>query len=195
MRPLFPALMAILALALFALPVAACGGSGGDNSGVDGGDFVTATLPNPLPTAIIIGATTPGPSSGTGTVHTVADGDTLSAIADRYGVSVEAIMAANSITDPTSLSVGQQLTIPGSGVLGSTATPPAAIETSTPASASTPDASGQCAHEVVDGDVADGIAGALGITVEEIAALNNTTVDDLRSLSVGDVLVVPCAAQ
>ena len=39
-------------------------------------------------------------------------GQTLSAIAQAYKVSVKAIMRANNITDPTKLQVGQTLFIP-----------------------------------------------------------------------------------
>lgn len=46
--------------------------------------------------------------------YTVVAGDTLGAIAAWYGVTVEAIVAANDITDPASLQVGQVLLIPGS---------------------------------------------------------------------------------
>ena len=44
--------------------------------------------------------------------HTVEAGQTLSAIAQAYKVSVKAIMRANTITDPTKLRVGQTLFIP-----------------------------------------------------------------------------------
>lgn len=44
--------------------------------------------------------------------HTVEAGQTLSAIALAYKVSVKAIMQANNITDPTKLRVGQTLFIP-----------------------------------------------------------------------------------
>jgi murein DD-endopeptidase MepM/ murein hydrolase activator NlpD len=44
--------------------------------------------------------------------HVVQDGDTLGGIASLYGISVEALMQANGLTDPDSLSVGQVLTIP-----------------------------------------------------------------------------------
>jgi LysM repeat protein len=44
-------------------------------------------------------------------IYTVRAGDTLSAIARRYGVTVEAIMAANGLTNYT-IRVGQQLKIP-----------------------------------------------------------------------------------
>jgi D-alanyl-D-alanine carboxypeptidase len=43
----------------------------------------------------------------------VQEGDTLGAIAARYGVSVEAIAAANGIADPASIQVGQVLVVPG----------------------------------------------------------------------------------
>lgn len=44
--------------------------------------------------------------------HTVEAGQTLSAIALAYKVSVKVIMQANNITDPTKLRVGQTLFIP-----------------------------------------------------------------------------------
>lgn len=49
---------------------------------------------------------------GSGYSHVVEAGQTLSAIAEAYGVSVRAIMKANKIADPTKLQVGQKLFIP-----------------------------------------------------------------------------------
>lgn len=51
------------------------------------------------------------PSSGR-RVHIIQAGDTLTSIAAYYGVTPEAIMAANDITDPNRLVVGKQLIIP-----------------------------------------------------------------------------------
>ncbi|GAB4526451.1 MAG: hypothetical protein Kow0063_00730 [Anaerolineae bacterium] len=45
-------------------------------------------------------------------LYVVQQGDTLGAIAIRFGVSVEAIQAANGIDDPARLRVGQELIIP-----------------------------------------------------------------------------------
>jgi murein DD-endopeptidase MepM/ murein hydrolase activator NlpD len=45
--------------------------------------------------------------------YTVEPGDTISAIAARFGVSMESLLAANSITNPDLLQVGQTLLIPG----------------------------------------------------------------------------------
>jgi LysM repeat protein len=42
----------------------------------------------------------------------VQKGDTLRAIADKFGVSVEALVEANEIADPNAIVVGQYLTIP-----------------------------------------------------------------------------------
>jgi len=44
----------------------------------------------------------------------VARGDTFYKIAQRYNVSVGRLMAANGVTDPRELRIGQVLTIPGS---------------------------------------------------------------------------------
>lgn len=45
--------------------------------------------------------------------YTVQPGDTLSAIAVTYGVSINDLMAANGISDPDSIFAGQELRIPG----------------------------------------------------------------------------------
>lgn len=60
---------------------------------------------------------TPPPASSTVsgvTTHTVQPGETLYSLSRRYGVSVEALQAANNLTG-TLIRVGQQLQVPSSG--------------------------------------------------------------------------------
>jgi N-acetylmuramoyl-L-alanine amidase len=56
------------------------------------------------------GGTTRG--SDTGRTYRIRPGDTLSEIAQRHGVSLEALQAANPLDDPHRLRVGTTLTIP-----------------------------------------------------------------------------------
>jgi LysM repeat protein len=63
------------------------------------------------------------PSVPSGSIHVVQRGDTLSAIALRYGTTVAALMAANRLANPNFIYVGQRLTIP-SGVATPTPAPP-----------------------------------------------------------------------
>jgi LysM repeat protein len=63
------------------------------------------------------GAYTAPPPAGnygaaSGRSHTVASGDNLSKIARRYGVTTDALMRANNLTDPNFIRAGQTLTIP-----------------------------------------------------------------------------------
>lgn len=44
--------------------------------------------------------------------YTVQSGDTLGSIAQQYGVSVEALMSANKLSDANTLEIGQALTVP-----------------------------------------------------------------------------------
>ncbi len=53
------------------------------------------------------------------TTHVVVRGDTLSGLAQRYGVSVRAIQSANNLSG-TQIRIGQRLTIPGGGGGGAT---------------------------------------------------------------------------
>ncbi len=74
---------------------------------------VTVTPPRPRTSTpkAKAGPTTSGPSTGSTTKYTVKSGDTLTAIALKYGVTVQAIRQANRLTSD-SLSIGQVLNIP-----------------------------------------------------------------------------------
>ena len=63
--------------------------------------------PSPSPTA-----TDEPTASASQLVHVVEEGEFLSRIAARYGVSIEAIIEANDISNPDLVEVGQRLIIP-----------------------------------------------------------------------------------
>jgi LysM repeat protein len=76
----------------------------------------TAIPPTEVPPTAIPPTSAPAPTTAPGsgtTTYTVQRGDTLYSIARRYGSTVEAIAAANSIANPSLIRVGQTLTIPG----------------------------------------------------------------------------------
>jgi LysM repeat protein len=75
--------------------------------------------------------------SGEVVSHTVKRGETLSEIAVQYGVTVQAIVDANGLTDPSHIVTGQVLIIPAPGQIPSNPTPqpttkPAATKAPTP---------------------------------------------------------------
>ncbi len=63
---------------------------------------------------VIPGITARDALEARGERHIVQSGESLSMIAAQYGVSVETIMAANSLDDPNTIVVGQELLIPPS---------------------------------------------------------------------------------
>ena len=87
----------------------------------------TPTLPSPTPEPPTATAT---PSAVT---YTVRAGDTPGAIADRYGLTVNELLAANglSLNDARRLRVGQVLLIAGAATPAPTATPTTASATAT----------------------------------------------------------------
>ena len=79
-----------------------------------GGSSAPPTLP-PAPTFVVVTATSgppPVPTPGEQQRYTVRDGDTLSGIAARFGVSEAAILEENPRSDPNRLLVGEELIIP-----------------------------------------------------------------------------------
>lgn len=67
---------------------------------------------SPTPTPTPTPAPTPAPTPPPRTTYIVQEGDTLSAIAQRFGVTTAALQEANGIEDPNTIYVGQQLVIP-----------------------------------------------------------------------------------
>ena len=67
--------------------------------------------------------------------YTIQQGDTLSAIASSFGVTVADIVAANGLANADAIQAGQKLAIPGNGTAPSTtavvATTVAATDSST----------------------------------------------------------------
>lgn len=106
--------------------------------------------------------------------HTVVRGETLNSISRLYGVSVQAISAANGISNPNRIYVGQVLRIPSP---------------SQPAPPTPPPPSSTTSYVVRPGDTLARIAATYGTTVQAISAANNIT--NPNRIYVGQVLVIP----
>lgn len=99
-----------------------------------------------------------------GVTYTVRPGDTLWAIARRFGTTVQALVRANHIADPNLIYPGQVLTIPGHDAM-------------------------EAVYTVRPGDTLWAIARRFGTTVQELAALNGIADPDL--IYPGQVLRLP----
>jgi len=102
MRVLIPMAGALLALA-------ACGGG---DSPFDDRPTPSPTASDAAPTAVANGSPTATPSECESTDYEVRDGDTIAALADTFGVTIDAIVEASDLEDPDVLAIGDALTIP-----------------------------------------------------------------------------------
>ncbi len=130
-------------------------------------------LPTALPTAVVV-VPTAAPTDALGGVagvptcaspYVVQGGDWALRIAQKCGISLDSLQAANPGVNLTDLSVGQQLAIPGAAV----GQPPVATAVPTVAAGSA--CSGQ--YTVRTGDNLFRLAYNCGITTEQLAAANN----------------------
>ncbi len=113
-------IVSVLLLLSLALTTA-CGGAS------DTGDPVKLVVtPVPSPTTPPEALPTLPPVT-----YTVKPGDTLSGIADLFGVTVDDIVRANNIADPNALQVGQVLVIPGRAPTAAPAITPSVTITTT----------------------------------------------------------------
>jgi LysM repeat protein len=106
--------------------------------------------------------------------YTVKFGDTLNSISRAYGVSVQALMAANNIYNPNLIYAGQTLCIPGSAPVP----PPPPCGTY---------------YTVQWGDTLSKIAARYGTTVQAIMYANNIT--NPNYIYAGMILYIPCGSK
>ncbi len=115
-------------------------------------------------------------SSGTQTIHRVKAGDTVYQLSLQHGVSLEAILRANSLDEQgaRSLDIGQELVIP-LGPEGDDGQPPLPVP--------------RVMHQVQAGEALIVIAQDYGTTVESIVAANGLV--DSELILAGQELIVP----
>lgn len=121
------------------------------------------------------------PACPEGRLHTVAPGETLFSIANRYGQSLSRVIAANpQLTDPNALAVGQVICIPipGAGIPDVPPEPPACR--------------GGTIVTVAAGETMSAIALRYGIGLQQLIAANPQVIDP-NILLAGQKLCVPVA--
>ncbi len=101
-------------------------------------------------------------------IYTVVKGDSLWAIANKYGTSVEELKKANNLTS-NNLSIGQTLIIPSNSVPGQT----------------------EITYTVKKGDSLWAIANKYDTTVDKIKSVNNLS---SNTLQIGQVLIIPSSS-
>jgi len=129
------------------------------------------------------GTTTTTPP-GTSCAYVVKPGDTLAWIAQKYGVTVQALAAHNSIYNVNIIYVGQVLTIPGCSTAPAPTATPAPAVTATPTPGMMP-----MTYTVQPGDSLSAIAARFGVNVYYLAQVNG--IWNINIIYVGQVLVIP----
>ncbi len=103
-------------------------------------------------------------------IHIVQAGEVLSVIAEKYGVSIDELVAVNRIANPNLVSPGTELIIPG-------------------LTAAELEAANQIIHIVQAGESLGSIAARYGVSADAISEANRITNPNL--IRVGDRLIIP----
>ncbi len=113
----------------------------------------------------------PPAASGSTTNYTVKAGESLAAIAARYGITAAELQRLNGLSDPNLLRVGQTIKVPGQ------------------AQAPAPATTGGRKHVVQRGETLYSIAVRYGVTVTALQAANDLSNPD--QIRVGQTLQIP----
>lgn len=117
--------------------------------------------------------------------YTIRAGDTISAVAARFGLNTADVLAWNGLGWSTIIRPGQVIAL---------AAPAAAPPAADPASAAPPVAAPAATHVVVGGDTLWAIGRAHGVTVAALLAANGLGDGDGAIIYPGQTLVVPASA-
>ena len=120
-------------------------------------------------TALFLVLTALLPFSANAASITVKSGETLSDIADRYGVSVRTLMRLNGISNPDHVEIGSRLQVPGPKVNA-----------------------GSGRHRVTTGETLSSIAGRYRISEKDLMAVNGLR--NPNHIEIGQTLKLPANA-
>jgi LysM repeat protein len=186
----------------------AAGGGGDDEEPTDEGPFnlasiPTAALPEVTPETILVtnefDATSTSQPNGNGNgncdeeEYVVIEGDYPFLIAENHGITIDELYAANPTFDWNNLQPGDSVQIP---------CPPTPEPTEEPDSTGTPggdEPDGTATpvdtveYEIVSGDIPIAVAERYNLTLEELAELNDMSVDEFiaKFATIGEIILVP----
>ena len=138
----------------------------GGGAGVGVAAAAPGTPDQALPAAASVSVTAAAPATQT---YTVANGDTLSSIAARFGTTYEALATMNHLSDPNLIFPGQHLEVPTGN-----------------AARTAPGRSVPSTYTVQSGDTLSGIGARFGTTYQDLARING--ISDPNMIQVGEVL-------
>lgn len=127
--------------------------------------------------------------------YTVANGDSISKIASRHGVSIREITELNGIKDPNKIRVGQKLKLPSYADMSGAAAPapaPKKVKSATHKKTAAPAVAGPGEVVVVSGDSLSKIAAKNGTSVKALKEVNKLQSDVIR---IGQKLKLPAGAE
>lgn len=180
-RPLVAATGAVLpavALSSLALASPAMAAPAATASAVTAPAHIAALVPTDVAPAV----RTPGPTPAT---HTVRSGETVTAIAAKYGLKVSDVLALNALTPSTIIRPGQRLRLTGEPTAQPGSTPsPAAAPAPAPAQTSG-------SYTIRPGDTLYGISARLKVPLGDLLAANRLSLTSV--IYSGRTLVVPAA--
>ena len=116
-------------------------------------------------------------STATPSEYVVGEGDTVSGIAERFGLATAEVLAQNGLSWSSLIFPGQRLALPGSGAHQEPAPVPVADI---------------ARHTVVEGDTMSGIAAAYGLDLDQLISANGLSRQSL--IFPGQALVLPPAS-
>ena len=136
-----------------------------------------------LSTSAVAAPAAPAPAAGSGGRYTILHGDTISAIAARFGVATQAVLTANGLGWSSIIYAGQTIAIPGAAT---TATVSNAAKAA-PAPALVPAAT--TAYTIVAGDTLSALAARFRTTTAAIMTANSMGSSTI--IYSGRTLVIP----
>ncbi len=178
-----------------AVVLAACGGDGESDLPTlediiePSTDVPMEALPDPLPEVVIVrdDGSPQVEEARDEIIYTVLPGDSLAAIAIRFGIDATELQRINGIVDPSVLRAGDELRVP---VLEGTEAERIAASLDDDEAASFGPPPGE-EYTVQPGDTLFDIGLSFGISYLDIQAYNRLTDFQAGNLPVGSILIIP----